>query len=176
MDKPSPQYPISNTVHNKVVATQRLPCDIKLEGYGTENAALDHAFRVIDAAMPPKARTRGRLIVCAAAELPPGEKRVVHDSETGMSYGVFNVGGEFFAVKNVCPHQGAPLCQGSIHATHRPSGVFEFRPDLSGRILRCPWHGWEFDVVTGKGLYDANSRVATYACSVDANGDLGIEL
>ncbi|MDX1935217.1 MAG: Rieske (2Fe-2S) protein [Capsulimonadales bacterium] len=150
--------------------------DIRLGGYGTENTALDRAFRIVDEARPPKARQRGRLIVCAAAELPPGERRIVSDPGTGRSYGVFNLEGTYFALANVCPHQGAPLCQGSVHATHRPGEVFEFRPDLTGRILRCPWHGWEFDIVTGKGLYDAESRVAAYPCSVDENGDVVVDL
>ena len=150
--------------------------DIKLEGYGSENAALDHAFRIIDEAAPPKARRRGQIVVCAAADLPPGAKRVVQDEEHGISLGVFNVQGQFFALKNVCPHLGAPLCLGSVHATHRPSALFEFRPDLAGRVLRCPWHGWEFDIVTGKALYDANSRVATYPCAVDESGDVVVNL
>ena len=150
----------------------------RLDGYGTENPAcdpqtpLEHAFRVLDEARPPKARSRGRLVVGPAAEIPPGKKRIVEDPETGLSVGVFNIDGAFHAIKNVCPHLGAPLCQGSLHATHRPSDVSEFRADFAGRILRCPWHGWEFDVVTGKGLYDKNSRVATYVCEVDENGDV----
>lgn len=150
--------------------------DIRLEGYGSENAALDCAFRIIDQAQPPKARKRGQIIVCAAAELPPGSKRIVDDETTGLSLGVFNIGGEFYAVKNVCPHLGAPLCLGTVHATHRPGAVFEFRPDLQGRVLRCPWHGWEFDIVTGKGLYDRSSRVATYPCTVDEDGDVVVSV
>ncbi len=150
--------------------------DINLEGYGSEHPALDHAFRIIDEAKPPKARHGRHLVVCAARDLPVGEKRVVHDPQSGISLGVFNVGGEFFALKNVCPHLGAPLCLGTVHATHRPSPVFEFRPDLEGRVLRCPWHGWEFDIVTGKALYDANSRVASYPCTVNENGDIVVSL
>ena len=150
--------------------------DIKLTGYGSENAALDHAFRIIDEGLPPKARSRGKIVVCAASELAPGQKRIVDDGESGLSLGVFNINGEYFALKNVCPHQGAPLCMGSVHATHRPGDVFEFRPDLEGRVLRCPWHGWEFDIVTGKALYDARSRVATYACTVDENGDVVVSI
>jgi nitrite reductase (NADH) small subunit len=145
-------------------------------GFGSENEALDTAFRIVDEAMPPKARQRGRLVVCAASELAPGEKRIVTDLETGIRIGVFNIGGEFYAIKNVCPHQGAPLCEGSVHATHRPSPVFTFRPDLEGRVLRCPWHGWEFDIVTGKALYDATSRVATYVCEIDSGGDIVVLL
>lgn len=88
------------------------------------------------------------------------------------SIGVFNINGRFHAVKNVCPHQGAPLCQGSVHATHRPSDVQQFDPAYSGRILRCPWHGWEFDIVTGKGLYDRNARVATCPVEIDGEGNV----
>lgn len=154
------------------------PCgsDINLEGYGSENAALDHAFRIIDEATPPKARHQNQIVVCSAAELPPGEKRIVQDPQRGISIGVFNVEGNFFALKNVCPHLGAPLCLGSVHATHRPGAVFEFHPDLAGRVLRCPWHGWEFDIITGKALYDADSRVASYPCMVDDDGDVVVSL
>ena len=144
------------------------------DGYGGEptEAALEVAFRIAHEAKPPKARQRGRITVCPASEIAPGQRRIVEDSKSGISLGVFNIVGQFFAVKNVCPHAGAPLCQGSIHATHAPSDVFAFQPDLAGRVLRCPWHGWEFDIVTGKGLYDRNSRVANYVCEVDENGDI----
>jgi nitrite reductase (NADH) small subunit len=145
-------------------------------GFGTENPALEVAFRIIDEAKPPKARQRGKIIVCAASEIAIGQKRIVTEPESGISIGVFNIGGEFFAIKNVCPHMGAPLCQGSVHGTHRPGDVFEFRPDLQGRVLRCPWHGWEFDILTGKGLYDAKSRVATYPCEINEDGDVVINV
>jgi nitrite reductase/ring-hydroxylating ferredoxin subunit len=89
---------------------------------------------------------------------------------------VFNLGGKFFGVRNVCPHYGAPLCQGTLHATHRPSEVHEFDPALDGRVLRCPWHGWEFDIITGKALFDESTRVATYPVEIDENGELVIIL
>lgn len=148
-------------------------------GFGSENPVYDGlevAFRIVDEARPPKARNRGTIVVCAADELAPGQKRIVTDPDSGLSVGLFNIDGEFFAIKNVCPHMGAPLCQGRLHATHRPGDVFEFRPDLHGRVLRCPWHGWEFDVVTGKGLYDANSRVATYPVEVNTDGDIVVHV
>lgn len=138
--------------------------------YGTENRAIDQAFRIVEQARPPKARSGRRISVCAASAIPAGGRRIVEDG--GISIGVFNVGGRFFAVRNVCPHQGAPLCQGTIHATHRPSEVHEYDPALAGRILRCPWHGWEFDIVTGKGLYDATGAVATYPVELDEHGDI----
>jgi 3-phenylpropionate/trans-cinnamate dioxygenase ferredoxin subunit len=143
-------------------------------GFGPEDKAIDFAFKIVERSHPPKARSGRRVTVCAATELPPGARRIVDID--GISIGVFNVGGRLCAIKNVCPHMGAPICQGTIHATHRPSEVHEFDPALENQILRCPWHGWEFDLITGKGLYDATSRVATYAAQVDEAGDVIIIL
>jgi nitrite reductase/ring-hydroxylating ferredoxin subunit len=128
------------------------------------------AFRAVESA--PAARPRGgrRLVVCRSNEIPPGERRIVEDG--GISIGVFNIDGQFHALKNVCPHQGAPLCRGTIGATHRPAGIHEFHPDLHGRILRCPWHGWEFDIFTGQALHDSHCRVASYPVEVDAAGSV----
>ena len=126
------------------------------------------AFRHVDAAVPPKARDGRRLTVCHRDELPIGERRIIDDGKQGI--GVFNVGGQFYASKNVCPHAGAELCRGTLHGTHRPSDVGAFDPAYEGRILRCPWHKWEFDLVTGKGLYDRTGRVATYPVEVSDAG------
>ncbi len=144
-------------------------------GFGPE-ASAEFAFRVVDEAQPVRAgRRNGRRVAAGpASELAPGRKLIV--AGEGYSVGVFNVDGQFYALKNLCPHDGAPLCQGHIQTTHRPSEVGQFVPDLAGRILRCPWHGWEFDVVTGKGLYDREGRVATYAVEVDEDGELIIIL
>jgi 3-phenylpropionate/trans-cinnamate dioxygenase ferredoxin subunit len=142
-------------------------------GFGSESP-LDYAFRVTEEAHAPKARRGNRITVCAANEIPAGEKHIVEYEK--ISIGVFNIKGAFYAIKNVCPHYGAPLCQGHIQTTHRPGEVGEFHPALEGRVIRCPWHGWEFDIVTGKGLYDRNGRVATYLVEVDENGDIVIIL
>ena len=139
-------------------------------GYGTENAALDYAFAVADAAQEPIAKRGKRITVGPSSDIPDGE-RVIIEAE-GLSIGVYHIGDTFHAIKNVCPHAGAPLCQGHIQTTHRPSELGEFIPGLEGRVLRCPWHGWEFDIVTGKALYDRVSRVATYPVEVDEDGNV----
>lgn len=141
--------------------------------FGPE-APLDHVFSVVDQAKPGVSKRGKVVLVGPASEIGVGEKRIVEAEN--LSIGVYNIKGEFFAIKNVCPHAGAPLCQGHIQTTHRPSNVGEFDPALEGRILRCPWHGWEFDIVTGQGLYEVNARVATYPMRVEENGDLVILL
>lgn len=106
-----------------------------------------------------------RHIVGTVAELPPGSRKLVE--VVGRSIGVFNVGGEFFALRNSCPHQGGPLCVGHLtgFVTATAPGVYDYSRE--GEILRCPWHGWEFDVRTGRSWFDpAKVRVRRYEVAV----------
>lgn len=81
----------------------------------------------------------------------------------GRSIGVFNIGGEFFALRNVCPHQGGPLCEGVLSGLVAPGAPGEYRYTGRKEVLRCPWHGWEFDVRTGRSYIDPeHTRVRTY--------------
>jgi 3-phenylpropionate/trans-cinnamate dioxygenase ferredoxin subunit len=91
-------------------------------------------------------------VVGTVDEIAPGQRKIVDLG--GRSIGVFNVRGEFFAVLNRCPHQGGPLCLGNTHGFLRPSGVGEFHYSRAGEILRCPWHGWEYDLRTGQSWFD----------------------
>ena len=100
-------------------------------------------------------------VVGPAAEIPPGGRRIV--TLEGRSIGVFNVAGEFFALRNACPHQGGPLCLGVLSGFAEPGRPGEYRYLRQGEMLRCPWHGWEFDVRTGQSYFDpAVARVRTY--------------
>ena len=144
-------------------------------GFGTENKAIDHAFHVAETeAVRPKALSRHKATVCPAEEIPEGGKFIVQVGD--ISIGVFRIQGKFYALRNLCPHKGGPLCQGHIQTTHRPSDVHRFEPALEGRVIRCPWHGWEFDIVTGKGLYDRRGRAQTYPVHVNAEGDVVVSL
>src|SRR5689334_11548855 len=62
------------------------------------------------------------------------------------SVGIVNNGETLYAVLNVCPHELAPVCLGTVSGTVLPSGPAEPEFGLEGRILRCPWHGYEFDL------------------------------
>ncbi|MCW1914494.1 Rieske (2Fe-2S) protein [Luteolibacter sp. GHJ8] len=106
--------------------------------------------------------------ICPAAEFPPGERRII-ETEDGRSIGVFNVHGKYYALRNYCPHAGAELCRGVVTGMNEPSGVGEFRWVREGEILRCPWHGWEFDILTGRSVFSPNQvRVATYETAVES--------
>ncbi len=93
-----------------------------------------------------------RHAVAAVGELAPGQRKIINLD--GRSIGVFNVHGTFIAVLNVCPHELAPVCRGRLTGTTLPASPGEFRWDREGEILACPWHGWEFDLMTGQCLTD----------------------
>jgi nitrite reductase/ring-hydroxylating ferredoxin subunit len=79
------------------------------------------------------------------------------------SIGVYKFNNKFFAYLNRCPHQGGPACEGSV------LGKTECEVK-DGRIIRkyvstekyniiCPWHGVEYDLVTGKCIGNENNRL-----------------
>jgi nitrite reductase/ring-hydroxylating ferredoxin subunit len=104
-------------------------------------------------------------VVAPTSDLPPGARRIIEVE--GRSIGVFNIGGRFYALRNACPHQGAPLCLGSIGGTMVESKPGEYLWAREGEILRCPWHGWEFDVTNGQSVFNPHrTRVRSYEVSV----------
>ena len=72
----------------------------------------------------------------------------------GRPVAVLSVGDELFAVSNRCPHMGAPMCAGSVGGTLVASAPQEFVYGRHERVLRCPWHGWEFDLDSGRSLFE----------------------
>ena len=113
-----------------------------------------------------------RVVVAGADEIAPGERKLVMVG--GRSIGVFNVGGEYYALRNRCPHQGGPLCEGFQFAPLRAAVPGEpYDRGVEGAIIRCPWHGWEFDIRTGNSWFDPQrTRVRAYRAKVVANAEL----
>ncbi len=98
-------------------------------------------------------------------EIGPGKRKIVEVA--GRSIGIFNIGGEFFALRNRCPHQGGPLCSGVLWGSVTSNGPGDYQYGRPGEIVRCPWHGWEFDVRTGQSWVDpVRMRVRRYEVSV----------
>ena len=79
--------------------------------------------------------------VAAVDELAEGQCKLVRVD--GVEIGLFLIDGEYRAYRNFCPHAGAPLC------APRPPGGMAFERGREPQSLRCPWHGWEFDLRTG---------------------------
>jgi nitrite reductase (NADH) small subunit len=104
------------------------------------------------------------VFICEAETLPPGA-RVVREI-AGRSIGLFNVGGRFYALQNRCPHRGGPVCLGPVTGTALPSDVLLYDYGREGEIVRCAWHGWEFDIATGRAVVDPTVRARTYPVEV----------
>ena len=100
------------------------------------------------------------------AEAPAeGERRLVELA--GHTIGVFRVDGAFYALADRCPHRAAPLCS-SGEVVNDVEGFGD--AVLVGRknaLVRCPWHKWDFDIVTGRCVVDAKLRVRRYPAWVD---------
>jgi 3-phenylpropionate/trans-cinnamate dioxygenase ferredoxin subunit len=91
----------------------------------------------------------------------------------GRTIGVFNLGGDYYALLDRCPHQGGRLCLGEAIGLvqSREPGTYDYsRP---GEMLKCPWHGWEFDIRTGQSWCDPkDTRVRTYPVAVEPGESL----
>lgn len=91
-------------------------------------------------------------------ELPPGTVRELYIE--GKAVAVANVGGKIYAINNTCLHRGGPLGQGL----------------LEGKVVTCPWHGWQFDVTSGRAVQNPAAGVDCYAAEIrgqDVFIDLG---
>jgi 3-phenylpropionate/trans-cinnamate dioxygenase ferredoxin subunit len=105
-------------------------------------------------------------VVAAAVDLPPGAQ--MRAEAAGRALAIFNVGGRLYAVRDVCPHKGAPLSSGVVVGTLTAPHPGEYRFDETCAHLRCPWHGWEYDLASGQSWYEADAKhVRTYPVSVE---------
>lgn len=112
----------------------------------------------------------GEHIVTNADELEDGN-RIVAELE-GREVGVFNVDGEYYAYTSWCAHQSGPVCEGSIGGTMEaefdPETLeTDFRWGREGNVLRCPWHEWEYDIVSGECLSHPDIRLPSHDVRVD---------
>ena len=111
-----------------------------------------------------------RTVVARVDEFPRGARRFVEVA--GRSIGVLNVDGRYYALRNVCPHHGAPLCEGVVKGTMAASGAHEYSYVRHNEFIVCPWHGYEFTLATGRSLVDPDkTRVMTYEV-VAEDGDV----
>jgi len=109
-------------------------------------------------------------VVCRLSELPPGQRRIV--TIEGRSIGVLNIAGTLRALRNSCPHQNAPLCLGLVRGTTSASKPYEVIYGREDEIIKCPWHGWEFEIATGRSVFNPHKvLVRTYEVTVERPED-----
>jgi len=86
-----------------------------------------------------------------------------------MEIGVMRWRGEWFAVRNICPHHAGPLCEGIIGPSLVADGGDGFAGVESRPVVACAWHRWEFDMRTGECMVDPALRAKTYPVVVDGS-------
>lgn len=91
------------------------------------------------------------LRVARKDEIPAGSIREFQVN--GKTLALANVDGKFYAINNTCLHRGGPLGQGV----------------LQGKVVTCPWHGWQYDVTSGK--VSANPSVGVDCYAIELRGD-----
>jgi 3-phenylpropionate/trans-cinnamate dioxygenase ferredoxin subunit len=112
-----------------------------------------------------------RHVVARAADLGEGGRLIV--DVAGRSIGIFRVGGRLYGLRNRCPHAGGELCRGRLLGRLSSPAPGHYEHDLGRPLVRCPWHGWEFDLETGASVVDARSvRVRPYEVCAVAGGEL----
>lgn len=97
------------------------------------------------------------ITVAKLEQIRPGEPFTVRAA--GLDLVLCHVEGQIFALDGVCPHVGGPLAHGTLH----------------GRMLTCPWHGWEFDCATGEMDRNPACRLTTYPVTL-RDGQVQLEL
>jgi len=114
--------------------------------------------------------TEKRFEICPAEEFDPGERRIA--TLDGFSVGIFNLDGEYYAMKNDCPHQRAPLCEGKLGGTTESDRPGEYDWVKPGQVVRCPWHGWEFDITSGESVFNPHKvKAKTFEARVESPAD-----
>jgi nitrite reductase/ring-hydroxylating ferredoxin subunit len=112
-----------------------------------------------------------RHIIATADQIPPGGRMLV--TVDGREIGIFNVGGEYFGIGNRCPHNGASLCKGRIVGLVEASEPGSYAFSRRGELVRCPWHGWEFDLKTGQSRCEPDrTKVRSYDLKVEPSSAL----
>jgi nitrite reductase (NADH) small subunit/3-phenylpropionate/trans-cinnamate dioxygenase ferredoxin subunit len=89
-------------------------------------------------------------VVGKVGEFAPGAAIAVQAGRRTIA--VFRIGDEFFAVNNACPHKGASLCDGEIV--------------IADKLVRCPWHHWNWHLDGGKLDSDPRQSLRTYDVAV----------
>ena len=111
----------------------------------------------------------------ALANFAEGKPERVTASDRALL--VVRRGDAVYALRDLCSHQGARLSDGHLTG-HVPACVpgDDIRMERTGEVVVCPWHGWEFDVQTGRSLCDPQkTRVRSYVTRVE-HGRVFVEM
>src|SRR5262249_1779534 len=117
------------------------------------------------------ARLMAGHVVATVDEIPPGRRQLLEGN--GRAIVVFNLRGDYFALNTRRPPRGGGLAHGiqtGLVQSKEPGDYCYSRP---GEMVKCPWHGWEFDIRTGQSWCDPSRiRVRHYPVEVKPGAEL----
>jgi len=91
------------------------------------------------------------------SDLPPGTAKTVEIQ--GTAFALYNADGTVCATANTCPHRGGPLGEG----------------ELAAGVITCPWHGFQYEVKTGRCLTNTALSVGCHRVRMDGQ-DILVEV
>ena len=113
------------------------------------------------------------VFVCREGELQDGAARIVTSGE--LEVGVIRHAGQYYAYRNLCPHQGGPACEGvrmpQVEDVVEPDGTCHGqRFNEKDMHIVCPWHGYEFHLADGTHVCNPKVRLQKFNVSVRDGG------
>lgn len=91
------------------------------------------------------------------SELEPGDQKFVMVDDAEIA--IINLDGDLHAIRNFCPHMEGPLARGYISTKKKD--------DKEVKYVSCPFHEWEFNLETGRALFNDTHKVRTYDVYVE---------
>ena len=112
-----------------------------------------------------------RHVLAEVNDFPDREIRKVEAG--GKPIALVRIDGEFFALLDRCPHGGAQLSGGRLAHEVTSDGPGTYSICSVDRMLKCPWHGWEYDLRTGQSWSDPKStRTRAFGTETVRGGEL----
>ena len=136
-----------------------------------------YARQADDAVQTRRDMPRGWVAVAQSDDIPDRGRLVV--DVAGVEIGIFRLDGCLYAWENVCAHAGGPVCQGKMinRVIERLDGKKRSLGDDWGASMHivCPWHGYEYDLRTGRHPADPMSQLRAVVVE-ETNGEILVEL
>lgn len=108
-----------------------------------------------------------RTKVANISDFEDDQSRVITEVR-GQEIAVFKHDGDFFALANYCVHQSGPLCEGGLTGyIDMADDMWDWDFDTDEKYVSCPWHGWTFDITTGKNVKDDEYVVPNYDVEIE---------
>lgn len=103
--------------------------------------------------------------VGSTKEFEEADRKLIFAGETKV--GVFHLNGGFYAYENNCIHQGGPVCEGIV--VGKVEAILEEDKNVINEVfndeemrIACPWHGYEFDIISGECAADRRFKLRKY--------------